>query len=94
MKLGIEVLAQDKKLLSSLQNQAVSLLAHPASVDKNLNHSIDILFQAGLNLSSAFGPQHGMKGEKQYNMEESPDYKDPKYNIPVFSLYGDVRRPT
>lgn len=94
MKLGIEVLAQDKTLLSEINNKAVSLLAHPASVDKTLKHSIDILFNFKVNLTSAFGPQHGMKGEKQYNMEESPDYKDPIYNIPVFSLYGDVRRPT
>lgn len=94
MNLGIEVLTQNKKLLSSFNQKAVSLLAHPASVTKDLKHSIDILFDSGLKLSSAFGPQHGMKGEKQYNMEESPDYKDPKYQIPVFSLYGDVRRPT
>jgi uncharacterized protein YbbC (DUF1343 family) len=35
-----------------------------------------------------------MRGDKQYNMEESPTYRDAKHGIPVFSLYGDVRRPT
>lgn len=47
-----------------------------------------------LKLTSAFGPQHGMRGEKQYNMVETQDYLDPRYQIPVFSLYGKVRRPT
>jgi len=41
-----------------------------------------------------FGPQHGVRGDLQDNMEESPDFTDPVYGIPVFSLYGEVRRPT
>ena len=47
----------------------------------------------GLNVKAAFGPQHGMRGEKQDNMVESGDYRDPDYDIPVYSLYGKVRRP-
>ena len=45
-------------------------------------------------LSAAFGPQHGLRGDKQDNMMESPDFIDPALGIPVFSLYGEVRRPT
>jgi uncharacterized protein YbbC (DUF1343 family) len=47
-----------------------------------------------VRLSAAFGPQHGLRGDKQYNMAESQDYVDPAHHIPVFSLYGSVRRPT
>ena len=43
---------------------------------------------------AAFGPQHGLRGDKQDNMVESADYRDPVHGIPVFSLYGGVRRPT
>ena len=47
-----------------------------------------------IHLTAAFGPQHGLRGDKQDNMVESPDYRDPEHGIPVFSLYGEVRRPT
>lgn len=92
---GIERLLADATLMKELKARRVALLAHPASVDQNLNHSVDLLAKAlGSALKSAFGPQHGMRGEKQDNMIESDDYQDPDYKIPVFSLYGKVRRPT
>src|SRR5437588_596931 len=47
-----------------------------------------------INLVTAFGPQHGLRGDKQDNMIESPDFNDPVHGIPVFSLYGELRRPT
>ena len=48
----------------------------------------------GLEVTAAFGPQHGLRGDKQDNMVESEDFLDPALGIPVFSLYGTVRRPT
>jgi uncharacterized protein YbbC (DUF1343 family) len=73
----------------------VALLAHPASVTRDLTHSLDALAACGdLRLTAAFGPQHGLRGDKQDNMVESPDYDDPVHGIAVFSLYGEVRRPT
>ncbi|MBY0518866.1 MAG: DUF1343 domain-containing protein, partial [Sphingomonas sp.] len=72
----------------------VALLAHPASVTENLTHSLDALVAIGLDVSAMFGPQHGVRGDLQDNMMESPDFTDPRYGIPVFSLYGEVRRPT
>ena len=61
----------------------------------DFQHAIDALAALKeINLTAAFGPQHGMRGEKQDNMVESPDYVDPVHRIPVFSLYGDVRKPT
>lgn len=94
MKLGLEVLLEDKKSLEVLKNSRVGLVAHPASVLPNLNHSVDVLKQAGVNLTCLFGPQHGIRGEKQDNMIESEDFMDPQLGIPAFSLYGKVRRPT
>lgn len=93
MQLGLEVLLQDKKLLKHLKTKRVALVCHPASVDHKLRHSLDLLNDK-LNLSAAFGPQHGAKGDKQDNMIETQDEIHPKYNIPIFSLYGEVRRPT
>jgi uncharacterized protein YbbC (DUF1343 family) len=91
---GIDRLLADPELRRPLEGQRVALLAHPASVTKDLTHSIDALFVAGLKVSSVFGPQHGVRGDLQDNMMESPDFTDPTYGIPVFSLYGEVRRPT
>jgi uncharacterized protein YbbC (DUF1343 family) len=94
MKLGIERLLEDAALRQRLAGRRVALLAHPASVTRDLRHSLDALAQAGVPLSAAFGPQHGLRGDKQDNMVESPDFSDPVHGIPVFSLYGAVRRPT
>lgn len=95
MQLGIDRLLKDKTLRQPLKGKRVALLAHPASMTHDFEHALDALMACSdLKLTSAFGPQHGMKGEKQDNMVESEDYRDPVHGIPVFSLYGDVRRPT
>ena len=91
---GIDRLLADPELRRPLEGKHVALLAHPASVTKDLTHSLDALHAAGLNMSAVFGPQHGVRGDLQDNMMESPDFTDPTYGIPVFSLYGEVRRPT
>ena len=57
--------------------------------------ALDVLAAPGdLRFTAAFGPQHGLRGDKQDNMIESADFVDPRLGIPVFSLYGTVRRPT
>ena len=94
MKFGIDRLLADPELRKPLQGRRVALLAHPASVTEDLTHSLDALIAAGINVSAMFGPQHGVRGDLQDNMMESPDFTDPTYGIPVFSLYGEVRRPT
>lgn len=93
MKLGLEVFLADKKLQRTLKGKRVSLVCHPASVDQKLQHSFDLIHEA-IGLASAFGPQHGVKGEKQDNMVESDDIMHPTAKIPIYSLYGKVRRPT
>lgn len=94
MKFGIDRLLADPDLRRPLEGKRVALVAHPASVTEDLTHSLDALIAAGLNVTSAFGPQHGLKGDKQDNMVETEDETDPVYGIPVFSLYGEVRRPS
>ncbi|GAA4643822.1 DUF1343 domain-containing protein [Pontixanthobacter gangjinensis] len=91
---GIDRLLGDQSLLDELKGRRVALVAHPASVTTDLAHSLDALIAAGVNVTSAFGPQHGLKGDKQDNMVETEDETDPAYGIPIFSLYGEVRRPT
>jgi uncharacterized protein YbbC (DUF1343 family) len=94
MKFGIDRLLEERALARPLAGRRVALLAHPASVTRDLVHSLDALAAAGVKLSAAFGPQHGLRGDKQDNMVESPDFTDPVHGIPVFSLYGAVRKPT
>ena len=95
MKFGIDRLLQKPALRGSLKDRRVALLAHPASVTDNLTHALDALARLPeIRLTAAFGPQHGLRGDKQDNMVESPDFTDPVLGIPVFSLYGTVRRPT
>jgi uncharacterized protein YbbC (DUF1343 family) len=90
---GIDRLLAEPELRRPLEGKRVALVAHPASVTADLTHSLDALAAAGVNLTAAFGPQHGLRGDKQDNMVESDDFTDPGLNIPVFSLYGEVRRP-
>jgi len=91
---GIDRLLAEPELRRPLEGQRIAILAHPASVTQDLTHSLDALAAAGVNLTAAFGPQHGLRGDKQDNMVESEDFTDPVHGIPVFSLYGEVRRPT
>ena len=91
---GIDRLLADPELRRPLEGKRVALLAHPASVTRDLTHSLDALIAAGVNVTAAFGPQHGLRGDKQDNMVESDDFTDPVHDIPVFSLYGEVRRPS
>ncbi|WP_242140045.1 DUF1343 domain-containing protein [Sphingomonas sp. TREG-RG-20F-R18-01] len=94
MNFGIDRLLADPALRKPLEGKRVALLAHPASVTADLTHSVDALIAVGLNVTAMFGPQHGVRGDLQDNMMESPDFTDPTYGMPVFSLYGEVRRPT
>lgn len=95
MKFGIDRLIAEPVLRKPLTGKRIGLLAHPASVTRDLTHSLDALAALKeINLVAAFGPQHGLRGDKQDNMVESADFNDPDHGIPIFSLYGEVRRPT
>jgi uncharacterized protein YbbC (DUF1343 family) len=95
VRFGVDRLLAEPALRRPLAGRRVALLAHPASVTAALTHTLDALAALGdLRLTAAFGPQHGLRGDKQDNMVESSDFTDPVHGIPVFSLYGAVRRPT
>lgn len=95
MKFGIDRLLTEPELRKPLAGKRVALLAHPASVTADLTHALDALAALDdVQVTAAFGPQHGLRGDKQDNMMESPDFTDPVLGIPIFSLYGEVRRPT
>src|SRR6266566_1495404 len=95
MIFGIDRFLAEPALRAPLEGARVALLAHPASVTQDLTHSLDALAACGdVRINAAFGPQHGLRGDKQDNMVESPDFNDPVHGIPVFSLYGSVRRPS
>jgi len=95
MRLGIDELLQNPDRRRALEGRRVGLLGHAASLTSDCEHTLDALMGCqDLQIAAAFGPQHGMRGEKQDNMIETADYRDPRHGIPVFSLYGDVRYPT
>jgi len=94
-RFGIDRFLEEPAIRRPLAGKRVALLGHPASVTHELAHTLDVLARLpDVRLAAAFGPQHGLRGDKQDNMVESPDYQDPVHRIPVFSLYGEVRRPT
>jgi len=95
LETGLDRLLADPQLRRPLSGRRLALVAHPASVAADLTHALDALSTVpDLHLCAAFGPQHGLRGDKQDNMAESCDFLDSAHGIPVFSLYGAVRRPT
>ena len=95
LEFGLDRLLTDPDLRRPLRGRRLALVAHPASVSADLRHALDALSaRPDLRPTAAFGPQHGLRGDKQDNMIESHDFVDPVHHIPVFSLYGTVRRPT
>ncbi len=78
----------------NLVGKRLGLLCNQASTDRSLQHSRDVLLQMfGKQLTCLFSPQHGFFSEKQDNMIESDHQIDPVSGLPVFSLYGDMRKP-
>src|SRR5574338_568996 len=95
IRFGLDRFLADPALRRPLAGRRAALLAHPASVTRDLTHRLDVLAALpDLRLTAAFGPQHGLRGDKHDNMVESPDFVDPLHGIPLFSLYGELRRPT
>ncbi|MBU0485583.1 MAG: DUF1343 domain-containing protein [Proteobacteria bacterium] len=93
VSLGIEELLASP--LPSLQGRRVGLLCNQASVDRNFVHSRDLVVdRLPGQLTCLFSPQHGFFAEKQDNMIESDHLVDRATGLPVFSLYGEARRPT
>jgi len=93
MRTGLEVLVDSG--LAPIRGASVGLLVHPASVNRRLEHAVDLLRRAGgVRLARLFGPQHGLRGETQDNMVEWRGFTESGTGLPVCSLYGEVRKPT
>jgi uncharacterized protein YbbC (DUF1343 family) len=85
----------EKKWPRDLQGARVGLVAHPASVNGKFEHACDLFRWAKkFRFSALFGPQHGIHGHTQDNMIEWEGFRDPASDLPVYSLYGKVRKPT
>ena len=93
IKTGLDVLIQSAP--EAFKGVRIGLLCNQASVGRNLEHSRFLLRdRAGLSLSCLFSPQHGFSAEKQDNMIESDHGLDRATGLPLFSLYGESRRPS
>lgn len=91
--LGIEKLCESR--LDLLRGARVGLVCNQASVDHELIHSADRMRSLkGINLTALFGPQHGIRGDVQDNMIETPHVLDAETGLPVYSLYSETREPT
>ena len=93
-RLGIEILLDEK--LEVLRGQRVGLVCNQASVlPDTFHHAADVFHEnAKINLTMLFGPQHGIRGDVQYNMIETPHVRDSRTGIMVYSLYSETREPT
>ena len=78
----------------ALRGARVGLVCHPASVNTRFQHASDVLLRLKqARLAAFFGPQHGIRGETQANMIEWEGYRDRVTGLPVYSLYGEHRKP-
>ena len=90
---GINRLLTDERRL--VQGRRVGVLCNPASIDGSFRHTADLLFEdAGVTLGAIFGPQHGFRADVQDNMIETSHGSDARRQVPVYSLYSEVREPT
>lgn len=93
IKLGIEKILSTE--ISTLRNSRVGLICNQASVNHRFIHAADLFFQnPDINLTTLFGPQHGIRGDVQDNMVESSHSIDRATGLPIFSLYSETREPS
>ncbi len=87
---GIDVLEEDN--FAALAGKHVGLITNQTGVDRNGRSTIDLLAHAqGMKLVALFSPEHGIRGTEDANVDSS---KDAATGLPVYSLYGAMRRPT
>jgi len=93
IRLGLEKILDNQG--SQLKNLRVGLICNQASVNHSFRHSADLFFKSpNINLTALFGPQHGIRGNVQDNMVETPHDYDKITNLPIYSLYSETRQPT
>jgi len=90
---GLEIISDH--FPSALKGKRIGILCHAPSITKDFSHITDIFFQrSDCILSAIFGPQHGIHGQTQDNMIAWRSQRHPVYNIPLYSLYGEHRKPS
>ena len=93
VRLGIDRLLSGDA--GQLAGRRVALVSNPASVDRAFRHSADLLADhPDIELVALFGPQHGFRSDLQDNMIETPHARDPRRELPIYSLYSETREPT
>jgi len=93
VKSGLEMILE--KFPPELKGKRIGILCHAPSITGNFSHITDLFFKnSDCNVTAIFGPQHGLFGQTQDNMIEWAGNIHPIYKIPVFSLYGEHRKPT
>lgn len=93
IKLGLEKILDEQTNL--LENLRVGLICNQATVDHRFRHAADLFFEhPKINLTTLFGPQHGIRGDVQDNMIETTHSIDRDTGLPVYSLYSETREPT
>ena len=92
VRTGIEVLRS--RDFDVLKGKRVGLVTNPSGVDRYLKSTVDILYNApGVELVALYGPEHGVRGDV-YAGGKVTDTKDAATGLPVYSLYGETRKPT
>lgn len=92
VKTGIDMLRESN--FSCLEGKRVGLITNPTGVDRDLQSTIDILFEApNVNLVALYGPEHGVRGDVHAG-DHISTVNDPATGLPVYSLYGSTRKPT
>ena len=90
---GLESLLKD--FPSKLRGKKIGILCHAPSITKEFEHITTIFFKRDdCRLAAIFGPQHGIHGQTQDNMIEWQSQRHPLFDIPLYSLYGQNRKPT
>lgn len=93
LKVGLERILDDQIFL--LKNLKIGLICNQASVNRHFQHAADLFFDnRGINLTTLFGPQHGIRGDVQDNMVETPHTIDKSTGLPIYSLYSETRQPS
>ena len=90
---GLDVVSQC--MPSGLRNRRIGILCHSSSITSDFRFITEVFHNSsGCTLAALFGPQHGLSGQTQDNMIEWESTTDPVLGIPVWSLYGEHRKPT
>ena len=93
VKTGLEIITE--KLPLQLKGKRIGVVCHAPSITRDFRHITEIFFhRSDCRLSAIFGPQHGIFGQTQDNMIEWQSQFHPVYDVPVYSLYGENRKPT